>query len=526
MKRFFIILVFVGYLAVQPVSIVQGNGTTPKGARRFDIKTIDLPGRIQDVLFLDLNQDKRPDILITYTVRTAADKPIKRYLAVLFQKDKGFGKTSDQTWELDPLATALLLGDVVPVPGVEIVYLTSEAVKYYMLEGPACFATRAETLFRTDSFFTCPQADVLPILQTTLDLDRNGYDDLIIPQFGAYTIYFQKEPGGEFSPLRIPIASYKKIVKTAHNFLILSQSLPNLEIADINGDGWKDLIMFDQGAFTYYLQVQSNPSRRNDQRFPQEPSGRFRLKFLKDSLKPDELAASFINLEDINQDGKLDLVITALRGQLDDISRLTTRIYLFLARSDKVGLRPTYAETPDQIINLKGICPLVRLGDVNGDGKPDLVATAFKTSFASNLKKAILRYIRLKYYLYLFQEKSGRFSRVPDFEHKMNLPFELVGRGRKYFSHIYMAEDFDNDGRKDLVTISGPDKKRGKIEINCGRPRADLSNPNGVSFKKNAYLYYPVKIPQAVFLQDLNQDRKCDLILKYRSQISLFISRS
>lgn len=162
--------------------------------------------------------------------------------------------------------------------------------------------------------------------------------------------------------------------------------------------------------------------------------------------------------------------------------------------------------------------------DINSDNYPDLFITSFKVTLASNIKKAILKYIPITYQVYL--NKAGRnFPVSPDYERNVNFPSSALGKGTGYFSHIYFGYDFNNDGRTDLLTISGPEKKKGVVTIYCGRQKDKLTRPDGVSFEKDEFLLCPVRIPDKAVVADLNNDRKNDIILQYKSKLTLMIAK-
>ncbi|MEK7449358.1 MAG: VCBS repeat-containing protein, partial [Planctomycetota bacterium] len=307
----------------------------------------------------------------------------------------------------------------------------------------------------------------------------------------------------------------------------ITRTLKYFNVIDLNGDGLKDLVIFQNETFFYYLQTPVSLTGSEDisKRFAGQPNGLFALKFLQTEIGQNELNAAEVIFTDIDRNGLPDLVISSIRGKLEDFTALTTRIIIWLATTPAGNGSPVYPDTPIQIINLKGICPLLRLADVNGDGDLDLITSSFRTDIKANLRKAVLHYVDLNYQVYFFRKNNGLFSKIADYDRKMNFPMDLAGRGQKYFSHVYLQYDFDNDGRTDLLRVSGPDKKRGILTINKGHPKERLINQDDISFEKDEYLLYPTRIPQQVLVEDLNRDGKKDIIMVYRSRIIILTSK-
>ena len=521
MKRILTLIIF--FCLVSSV-FARDDSTKPIGLKNFDIKTIGLNGRLEDMRLVDLNRDGLDDCLLVYVKKGAV--PV-RYLAVLFQKPTGFSRKVDQAWVAATEATVLVVGDYHPAAGIEIGYLTGREFKCYTLAntGPVpAFDPVPKKIADMPSLLKYPQADSLPLSSYSVDLDNNGWPDLIVPQLTGYRIYFQSRQDStvQWADCLIPLTNRTEAEEKNSSFVTLTRTLPNFQVVDFNADHLKDLIIFRNATLFYYLQQAAEPAKR----FTPQPNGRFQLKFLQKELKANELATAEAIFTDIDDNDLSDLVIFSLRGKLEDLSKLTTRIFIWRTPLIRIGdSYPILSETPHQIINLKGICPSLRLTDVNGDGFQDLVTSSFRTDMKSNLQKVLLRYVKLNYQVYLFQPGKNKFPRTADYDRNMNFPMSLVGRGKKYFSHIYLKDDLNNDGRIDLLRVSGPHKKRGVLTINKGYPAEKLRNKNGIGFEKDEYLRYPVRIPQRVLVEDLNRDKKKDIILVYRSRLIILMSK-
>lgn len=510
------------------LSLLGEEEEKPVGLNHFNIINLAIEGQIEDVEAIDFNQDGLKDLIVTSCIKDKTSYSARHQGNIFLQKKgKGFEITPDFKWDFDSKATAIIIGNFTTDPGIEIGYFTKDRFYVYYFAQPGNPSNTppsiaSKKVFDVAPLFTYPEKYSLHIWQKPVDLDNNGYDDLIIPISSGYQMHFQEAPGGKFTSCTLDVPSEKKLSENPSSFIILKDSLPNIFMSDINNDGFKDIILYNKGKLSYYLQEKTNPFT---ERFSSKSSGETTIKILQDELKPNELSQASINLIDINHDGLIDLIVTVMKGGIDNLDRLRTQIVIFLGQKSGDGKDTfSYSESPNQVINVKGIVPLIAFDDVNEDGNADLITTSFQMDLSSNLKKVILRYLKLTYRIQAFKPKTQQFSDNPDYERTINFPLDLIGKGRKYFSHIYF-KDFDGNGRPDMLTISGPDEDRGKLLIRLARNRNELDNQRMISFYKDDYLLYPLKIPNEMNVIDINSDCKNDLIIQYRSQIIIMLSK-
>jgi hypothetical protein len=515
------ILLLLTVLLITPGTFAVFAEDDSVGLNRYNMTTISSPTDICGIEFCDMNLDGLSDIFMV------AAGPQFTGLIYL-QKKGGFSDTADFKWQIDSGATALLLGNFTGDPGIETGYLTNDGFWVY------CFAPdngstsqpavklAGKKILDTAPIFIKPERNYIPILQTPVDIDNNGYDDAVIPQIDGYKVYFQEPPGGKFTPSPAGGPAEKSFYQTSSSFIAAKYSLPNILIKDINGDGLSDAVFLKGNELCYHLQSKNVAL---SERFGITASGSSRIKPLENSANPNEFSQVAIDFSDINRDKLVDMIISIMKGKTDSLGDVHTQVLVFQGRLQDQNCQSFYYnETPDQVINLKGVVPLARLDDVNEDGNLDLVTASFQMDMSSNIQKVLLRYLALTYHIRTYQAKSRKFSSNPDYERSINFPLELIGKGTTYFSHIYF-KDFDGDKRPDVLTISSPDKKNGKLNIRLSRKRDKLANPLMVNFGKDDYLVYRLRIPSGVIVLDFNKDGKNDIILRYSTKIITMISK-
>ena len=517
---FGLLLAGVFQFGMMLVALGSDSDTKPR-LRQFDIRTISLPGKIEDINLLDLNGDGLVDVLVNRYEESG--KTFQRYLDVFYQKKgKGFETQPTGSVVVPVTATAYALGNWSDTPGIEVAYFTKGGLDYQNLNSLLTPQAELKPLIRNNHLLAYPVKYSLPLYLTPTDIDGNGSDDLIVPEEDGYRIYFQSRLTGQaeqFTTAFIPLKSEKRFEQNSLYFLAIQDALPNFLIKDVNNDGLKDIVIFDKNKLSYYLQTDAKEAGG---RFRSKPSLEVPLTIITE-MNANEVRQVNTRLNDINRDGLDDIILSMTGGAVDDLGSIQTSIFTFLAQRNGPN-NFQYPANPTQIINIKGVVPFWALTDLNEDNYPDLITASFQMDLGSNIQKAILRYLHLTYKIQSYQEKNQQFAKYPDYEKTINFPLDLIGRGEKYFSHIYF-QDFNGDHRPDVLTIRGPDRKNGELIIQLAKTKEDLRNPRAIAFWKDEYVKYPLEIPAGVKVSDLNADGRADIILQYKSQFIIMLSK-
>lgn len=454
----------------------------------------------------DFDGNGLTDVLIS-SINFEHTPPV-RWLSLYYQKKrKGFVEDPDVTWAVDRRASVIVLGDFLPRPGIEICFLAPTGLYYHLFQDNAPRPT-IKKLLHTKTFFTSPSNDSeLHLWMSPIDLDNNGYDDVVIPLSDGYKVYLQIRPGifGKVSHLKLAASRYVEKSLMEAVSLKVTQELPKVLVADINGDGRKDLVSIQKNFLYYFFQDKGA-------RFSPRPMRVF-VGALTERMEKDLINVSLITLKDINGDRITDLAITKISGTIGLIRGIETKVYIFLGRGRGRFL------SPDALIKDEGVSIDPEFIDLNLDGACELVMSSVDTSVLYKIIDiSLLRAISIEYRIYKFDRRINNYPRGgPSYTRPMLISIRDIERaGIASVPLLYFRGDHDGDGRPDMVILEAD----GHLQIRRGR------GGKHIDFMKDAY--FKIKLgrrPYSLNMFDLNGDKRCDILLMHRGALGILLSR-
>jgi hypothetical protein len=99
---------------------------------------------------------------------------------------------------------------------------------------------------------------------------------------------------------------------------------------------------------------------------------------------------------------------------------------------------------------VEGITPGVNIGDVNGDGRKDLLFSSIRVGFWNIVKNLISKQVDLDTSIYLLQS-DNRYPTRPDFQQKNSYRIDLTHGIRFHGTWPTLGGDFTGDGHRDLL---------------------------------------------------------------------------
>jgi hypothetical protein len=422
----------------------------------------------------DVNEDGLLDLL--------AIGPLENKLWVYRQRNSGFPATPDQAIDLPAQTAWLAVCDVEAHPGLELLLSTARGLSYLRQNGGA-FESQPRDLVQESQVFTNDTPARLLSLQTL----TNAASPVLPVISASQAILYARNRAGEWAP-GPPLTLHEK--KT--------------EWSIDRGSEWSMGSTRPRGLGirrSFLVSPAEEPWKKAEEEAV--------AKILIDKERPrrvDDL--------DINGDGRPDLVLWRLKGDLDP----KTDILVFLR-----GANNRLPQQPTQILHCRGLP--VRVGH-NPEGSPalprsspvcaltskrgcELVLATPRTTItsASGLVDLVLSgSLAMTLTIRTFQH--GLFSTSPDASvHVTTMVPTEVG-----MDDLFLIDgDFNGDGRTDVLVQRSPTR----WDVVFSSARGWFADRPGASFE--------IPAEGNFVIQDLNSDRLSDLVVQAWEEPTLFI---
>jgi len=476
----------------------------------FTVYDLKVQGDYIDCVIDDLNEDGLNDGLFFHSKRKG--RTVTRFFSVFYQNQKGFTKKADYQFEIDSEAVAYDLADIDSTPGKEILFFKSNGLFYYkMIDGR--YDAAPVLLFETPSIFKLPDHVFLERLNFARDLNHDGVDEILIPQFHHYVIYSKqpesKQTDGKYwitATLDCPVLNSLKSLKGVSRSLISTFLTPYTLIFDYNRDQLDDIVTVHDNHLKIFFQNNAGQFSNADAAVVKfkfdltqaysSISGPARL-HERDRLK-DRIGLT--SLTDLNNDGLLDMIIEKF-SMKDGALNPKKQFHIFFGRQDHKTPHNggIFNNVPDHIIINRGLQIYSKIGDLNNDGKMDIYIPIIEIGIFNFISMLISGDIEITVLWYVMDD-SGKYRKKPDFE--LEVTFELDTKGRK-FPVSNINGDFNGDGRKDFLR-----SQDGKLMIH-------YAPDDGVP-KEKADVEFPIEIPVNGLMVKpyrVNADAKSDVVM-------------
>ena len=463
----------------------------------FACQVITLPVNISTSTahFARLDQHGRSDLL--------AVDPVERKLLIYRQRVAGFTNTPDQILELPPQTAWIAPFDVDAHPGLELLMSTASGLVYFR-QNNGRFETDPRSLIAASQIFTNDDPPVLVTLPTNAAIpvinatncvlyrrnadykwfagepaplsasENNWYETRNEWTLGASSArrlqvrqtHWSKSPVEEAEPseksrgLKFQLADAEKAENDAIGKIIGDLKKvpgtwhqPGITQVDLNGDGRKDLILWQVVGEVQFRTDVYVSLRGADGKLPEHPD---QVLHCRGFPIPTGSTDRVSPIADLKGDGTYELVLLELKSTVISVGSL---VDMALSRGLHWSLNirtyghDGFSRSPDGSADITcvlpadvlGEWPLFICGDFNGDGRPDFVVQRTSTEW-------------------------GIYASTNDgtwFQPKPSMSFESPVAGN------FEISDLNGDGRADIV-LRGFDDPRMFIFLS----QTNSANPN------------------------------------------------
>lgn len=463
-----------------------------------------LPGTELGLDIADMNGDGARDLAVAHMSGLSG---LPRSISVFEHAPPGsprFSGSAAFVVSVPADACAFLAGDFDPLPGGELLVLCPTRLALLRRTGEVV------DLAHMEGFYDYPEDGGLPVWDLAQDLDGDGVVEVLVPTKDGYELYARVGGVGPLAKRCVltvtPETRFGPAFESQllNRFLTATSRMRRLVVADMNGDGRKDLVAYRDKGLAQFLQ-------RADGSFPPRPDSEDPLDVVKQAESPGQEAKegseAFANvrldLEDVDGDARADLVATRTLGEIGLFESLRTQQLVFRGRDGGFS-----EGTPEVLLNIKGVSADPILIDWNGDGRRDLVVSSYRMDLFTNVKRALVESLGITYMVYLRQEGSPWFGDEPDLSLEVDVPLEALEK-RGGAQPVDLTADLDGDGTRDMLRRS-PD---GPLLVSFGAQQKGMFGGDDPGFdEKVLQVGVPRSEPPRPI--DLDGDGKDELVLE------------
>jgi hypothetical protein len=471
--------------AIAVLTYLLFMGATPQaaGEELFDITTIKASGRTVMADFADMDGDGRADVVATAVLGIPPEE--SRYLRIYFQSEGGnFSAADSRVLPLPTGAAAYDIADVLPEPGDELLLLRADSVSVLKVSRTA----------QSRRDWPVPGATTMGAAEDERGLERlelartdaTGEVRVWVPQLGEMTalsstgeVKARIRTGGRanyFIPPRPGLVQNESDVQ-------LFYDAARLSLGDVDGDGRGDLVTTTRHDMRIFLGREDGSYPRDaDQMIPLR-----RMEF-RDHIRGSGGVSA--EVQDIDGDGRVDLMISHVMGSLADA---TTRATIHMNRNGTFDL-----DDPDvEFVSESKLVSNVLL-DTDGDGRLELMRLSIAFSVLEVIETLMTQEVDVELAIHR-ADGDEPFARKPWSRRKVEVGWSFdTFRPLGFIPTIF--DDWNADGYTDFFSSGDGDA----IEVYLGGPKSRYLRRNGRQYLDTAGV---------IRVGDLDRDRLSDFVI-------------
>lgn len=467
----------------------------PPGANLFKPFAANIPGRVQDLEVVDLDQDGLQDLFITWVEGEYPN--YTRGITVFFQNKDGFSEQARQNINVGNAVALVDLGLVDADRGVDIACLCRGNVSYYPLRGRQY--GKLTKLVNARPFTAMADENSLPLYDFVQDWNRDGKDEMLLQEFDR-TLFFRTGAAGIDTSKSVEINIDARIsihmggaerMFQEHQSLRAFYYMPQLSVADFDGDGKKDLVAVVRSKISIHKQ-------QADGNFSVNPDQVVTLNLPRPAPKEGKKQRGEPNppnliIDDFNLDGKMDVVASQLYGSISDLKSQT---FIYYGHTGSL-----LKKRHDQLIERNQAASFALIRDIDGDHTLDLIIPYINIDLLSVAQMIVTSSATVNFAMYTIP-RGKIYPKQPTGVDTTNIKFNM--REMAVEGGVPNVDgDFNGDGKNDAV-----------VGKNMTELHVQLGHGKGV-FEDKPWAVIPVPSPLFPVVNDLNGDRLADVVVTY-----------
>ena len=428
-------------LAASAIALALSDSNHEAAEVGFERLELAFDRPIDDWICKDIDGDGDAD-LVLLRVASGPSQP-NHEATVIWQRPTGrFAYQERQVFSLQSASGMYDLGDVAGGPSLELIQVTNSGVRYFALAGEN-FDTVPRTLINPVSSPTIPAVAIPQAWDFVWPLVPGEKECVALPYLDRLDLWRPADTsGGSFShtaTIACNALSRRPVDAWSTGYRML---FPELQAQSTPGA----LDLFFESASNWHGVRRSSRNKTDfvtSLDFGIDPASVGQVLGIRPEFH------SGCVMQDLNGDGIPDVVQWRNNG---GINAASCQVQIYFG-----PLNDQLPENPHDEILIEGVYGFPRFGDLNGDGRLDMLVCAMETGSLSTAKMFVMK--KLSFQLLVYRQRpDNSFSAVADHrqkaDYRLNLDIPLPVSG----PIITFAGDLDNDGFEDFVMQTGQDR--------------------------------------------------------------------
>ena len=385
----------------------------------------------------------------------------------------------------------------------------------------------------------------VPYVDISRDVNRDGLDDLVVPDIDGFWVATQLSDGSFTDPIKLgPSDPFLDKIALDHNRsyrevgitpLTIHWYLSRFHQMDYDQDGRSDLVFWNADHFDVYRQDARGRFSAVSETFtvdiPFDTDGAYSIAFdfsgesmfsLIFGFRENTKRRVLHTFQDLNGDNVADLVIHSLEGRSLGKQRSLYEVHFGMPTLDGIVFARDVSMTIQPRGTAGGLQPWGYSSqwfqDIDGDGKTDILFKDVKTGLTGMSRAMLGKSIAID--LEFYRMEGGTYPNQPTTKRKIRPDLDIFNTQDVFFP-VVLIGDVNGDEHSDLLV----GKNWKELHIFLGIP-----GPGLLAQKPQKVVVAMPNDERNARLVNLNTDDKQDLLIHYPSttnphQVALLITQ-